>query len=130
VARDRIVTTVDFFAERRARRSYQSPDVCELARITYRQLDYWTRTGLIGASGHAATGSGDVRWYRDTDVVRAAVISVLLQAGLTLAAIRQVIDEVLAVEVGEAQIVTDDVRIIVALQAIRARVLTHSRRPA
>lgn len=121
---------VDFFAERRARRSYQSPDVCELADITYRQLDYWTRTGLISESGHVAKGSGDPRWYRDTDVVRAAVISALLKAGLTLAATRQIIDSILTVEVGEAQIVADDVRVIVALQAIRSRVLTHHRQPA
>lgn len=83
---------VDFMAERRSRRSYQSPDVCELAGISYRQLDYWTRTGLITASSHATTGSGDARWYRDTDVVRAAVASALLKAGLTLAAVRQTIE--------------------------------------
>lgn len=119
----------NFFAERRARRSYQSPDVCELADITYRQLDYWTRTGLITASGHATTGSGDARWYRDADVVRAAVVSALLKAGLTLAAIRQVIEDILTVEGSDAEITTDDVRITVGVQGIRSRIVGY-RRPA
>lgn len=29
---------------------YRAPQVCKLVGITYRQLDYWARTGLITPS--------------------------------------------------------------------------------
>ena len=37
---------------------YRAPQVCKLAGITYRQLDYWDRTELLQPSLVAAQGSG------------------------------------------------------------------------
>ena len=37
---------------------FRGPIACRAAGITYRQLDYWARTGLIEPSVRPATGSG------------------------------------------------------------------------
>ena len=37
---------------------YRGPTACAAAGITYRQLDYWARTGLVEPSVRAAHGSG------------------------------------------------------------------------
>lgn len=59
--------------------TFSSNDVCRLARITFRQLDYWERTGLISPSVPSRSrGSGHHRrWSRD-DVV---LVAALGQAG-------------------------------------------------
>ncbi len=38
-----------------------APTACKAAGITYRQLDYWARTGLVEPSVRGATGSGTQR---------------------------------------------------------------------
>lgn len=55
------------------RAGYSAPRVCELAGITYRQLDYWTRIGLIAPSVAVSNGSGTRRRFsaRDVKVVAA-----------------------------------------------------------
>jgi DNA-binding transcriptional MerR regulator len=60
--------------------------------ITYRQLDYWARTGLVPPSIADAHGSGSKRRYSFTDVVHIKVIKNLLDAGVTLPKIRKAID--------------------------------------
>ena len=40
---------------------FYGPQVCSLVGITYRQLDYWARTGLLRPSVSAAKGSGTQR---------------------------------------------------------------------
>ena len=70
-------------------RSYSSPEVCKATRATYRQLDYWERTGLIKPSVREASGSGTQRRYSDEDVKRVRVIMLLLGAGFSLQAIRR-----------------------------------------
>ena len=37
---------------------YRGATACAAAGITYRQLDYWARTGLLVPSIRSATGSG------------------------------------------------------------------------
>ena len=37
---------------------YRGPTACTVAGITYRQLDYWARTGLVVPSVRDASGSG------------------------------------------------------------------------
>ena len=39
---------------------FHGPQVCGLVGISYRQLDYWARTGLVDPE-HEATGSGSHR---------------------------------------------------------------------
>ena len=40
---------------------YRVPIACQVAGITYRQLDYWARTDLVRPSIRNATGSGSQR---------------------------------------------------------------------
>jgi len=71
---------------------YRAPQVCNLVGITYRQLDYWARTGLLRPSIQSAKGSGSQRRYSFTDVVQLKVIKRLLDAGMSLKKIRQAMD--------------------------------------
>ena len=61
---------------------FRGPTVIKLVGITYRQLDYWARTGLVTPSVRAADGSGTQRLYGFTDVVELRIIKRLLDAGL------------------------------------------------
>jgi hypothetical protein len=40
---------------------YRGPTACQIVGITYRQLDYWARTGLVAPTLRGATGSGSHR---------------------------------------------------------------------
>ena len=42
---------------------FSGPQVCALVGITYRQLDYWARTGLLVPTIAVAKGSGSKRRY-------------------------------------------------------------------
>jgi DNA-binding transcriptional MerR regulator len=67
---------------------YRAPQVCNVVGITYRQLDYWARTGLITPSVQAAQGSGSQRLYDFSDIVQLKVVKRLLDAGMSLKKIR------------------------------------------
>ncbi len=67
---------------------YRGPIACRAAGITYRQLDYWARTGLVEPSIRNATGSGTQRLYSFRDVLVLKVIKRLLETGVTLPQIR------------------------------------------
>jgi DNA-binding transcriptional MerR regulator len=60
--------------------------------ITYRQLDYWARTGLVEPSIKSAEGSGSQRLYSFADVVHLKIIKNLLDAGVSLQQTRKAID--------------------------------------
>ena len=74
--------------------SYRGPQVCSIVGITYRQLDYWTRTELIRPSVADAKGSGTQRLYSYRDLLELKVIKSLLDAGFDLRKVRKVIDYV------------------------------------
>jgi len=76
------------------RRGFSSPDVSRVVGITYRQLDYWARTGLAVPSIRGAKGSGTQRVYSFEDIVRLRVIKRLLDAGVNLERIRAALDEI------------------------------------
>jgi len=71
---------------------YRAPQVCKLVGITYRQLDYWDRTGLLKPSLQEAEGSGTQRLYTFSDVVQLRVIKRLLDTGINLNKVRQTVD--------------------------------------
>jgi DNA-binding transcriptional MerR regulator len=71
---------------------YRGAQVCSLVGITYRQLDYWARTGLLRPSIADATGSGSQRRYSYRDVLELKVIKRLLDAGLKLQQARQAVE--------------------------------------
>jgi len=71
---------------------YRGPTACHAAGISYRQLDYWARTGLVVPSVRDATGSGSQRLYSFRDIVVLKVVKRLLDAGVSLQNIRKAID--------------------------------------
>jgi DNA-binding transcriptional MerR regulator len=71
---------------------YRVPDVCKVVGITYRQLDYWARTGLVTPSVRDAQGSGTQRLYSFHDLVTLRVIKNLLDTGISLQRVRKAVD--------------------------------------
>jgi len=67
---------------------YRGPTACTAAGITYRQLDYWARTGLVEPSVRAAQGSGSQRLYSFRDILVLKVVKRLLDTGISLQQIR------------------------------------------
>jgi DNA-binding transcriptional MerR regulator len=67
---------------------YRGPTACTAAGITYRQLDYWARTGLVEPSVRSATGSGTQRLYGFRDILVLKVVKRLLDSGVSLQQIR------------------------------------------
>jgi DNA-binding transcriptional MerR regulator len=70
---------------------YRVPDVCKLVGISYRQLDYWARTGLVTPSVREAGGSGTQRLYSFRDLVQLRVIKKLLDTGVSLQKVRRAV---------------------------------------
>lgn len=67
---------------------YRGTTACHAAGITYRQLDYWARTGLVEPSVRPATGSGTQRLYSFRDILVLKVVKRLLDTGVSLQQIR------------------------------------------
>jgi len=65
---------------------YSGSEVCALVGITYRQLDYWQRTGHITCDHHRG-GSGNPRKWTHIEVTRLkAMVAAVEEARATLAA--------------------------------------------
>ena len=70
---------------------YRGPTACRAAGITYRQLDYWARTGLVEPTVRGATGSGTQRLYGFRDILVLRVVKRLLDSGVSLQQIRSAV---------------------------------------
>lgn len=57
------------------------PELARLAQISYRQADFWSRSGLL-RSAYPAAGSGHPRGYPPLEVQVATVMGILVRAGL------------------------------------------------
>ncbi len=71
---------------------YRGPIACSAAGITYRQLDYWARTGLVEPSVRGAAGSGSTRLYSFRDILALRIIKRLIDTGVSLHNIRAAIE--------------------------------------
>jgi len=71
---------------------YRGVTACHAVSISYRQLDYWARTGLVVPSVRDASGSGTQRLYSFRDMVVLKVVKRLLDAGVSLQNIRKAIE--------------------------------------
>lgn len=61
-----------------------STELCERAGITYRQADYWARTGILHELPRpASAGSGVPRYFPLRELAVAALMHRFLEAGLT-----------------------------------------------
>jgi DNA-binding transcriptional MerR regulator len=67
---------------------FRGPTACRVADISYRQLDYWARTGLVEPSVQNASGSGTHRLYSFRDILVLKVVKRLLDTGVSLQQIR------------------------------------------
>lgn len=71
---------------------YRGPIACKIAGISYRQLDYWARTGLVEPTVRPATGSGTQRLYGFRDILVLRVVKRLLDSGVSLQQIRSAVE--------------------------------------
>jgi DNA-binding transcriptional MerR regulator len=98
-------------------RGFRGPQVCAIVGITYRQLDYWARTGLLRPSLAEAAGSGSKRLYSYRDVLELKVIKKLLDAGVSLQSARRAVDclrDNLGADLATANLVLTDTRSVLA----------------
>ncbi len=92
----------------RIAKDFSSPQTIEIVGITYRQLDYWTRTGLVVSTAQEAEGSGSRRRYSYNDLLELKLIKRLLDEGIALQRVREVFDylrDELGEEVASADLV-------------------------
>ena len=71
---------------------YRGTTACRAAGITYRQLDYWARTGLVEPSVRNAGGSGTQRLYGFKDILTLKIVKRLLDTGVSLQQIRTAVE--------------------------------------
>jgi DNA-binding transcriptional MerR regulator len=96
---------------------FSGPKVCRLTGVTYRQLDYWARTGLVTPSITPATGSGSKRSYSYNDVLEVKVIKSLLTSGVSLNRARQAVEclrKSLATDLAASSLVLSDAGSVLA----------------
>ena len=75
---------------------YRGPVACAAAGITYRQLDYSARTGLVEPTVRPASGSGSQRLYGFRDILVLKVVKRLLDTGISLQQIRAAVEHLRA----------------------------------
>lgn len=74
------------------KRGFKTSEVSRLTGLTSRQLDHWDRTGLFKPSLASAAGKGSTRFYSFLDVVQLRVARELRAAGVSLHALKLVIE--------------------------------------
>jgi DNA-binding transcriptional MerR regulator len=72
---------------------YRGVIAARAAGITYRQLDYWARTGLVEPTIRGAAGSGSQRLYGFRDILVLKLVKRLLDTGISLQQIRTAVEQ-------------------------------------
>ena len=85
---------------------YRGATACSAAGISYRQLDYWARTGLVEPSVRVAMGSGSSRLYGFRDILVLKIVKRLLDAGVSLQNIRTAVNHLRERGVKELEAIT------------------------
>ncbi|PRI11808.1 MerR family transcriptional regulator [Leucobacter massiliensis] len=67
---------------------FKGATAARAAGISYRQLDYWARTGLVEPTVRGAKGSGSQRLYGFRDILVLKLVKRLLDTGISLQQIR------------------------------------------
>ncbi|MFJ9443551.1 MerR family transcriptional regulator [Kitasatospora sp. NPDC101235] len=80
---------------------FRGPTACAAAGITYRQLDYWARTGLLEPSVRTAYPSTSQRLYSFRDILLLKIVKRLLDAGVSLQNIRVAVAHLQAADHGD-----------------------------
>lgn len=72
---------------------YSVPTVLSVVKgLTYRQVDYWARTGLVEPSIRPAAGSGSQRLYAFGDILVLKIVKRLLDTGIALQRVRGAVE--------------------------------------
>ena len=85
---------------------YKGAVAARAAGISYRQLDYWARTGLVEPTVREAAGSGSQRLYGFRDILVLKLVKRLLDTGISLQQIRTAIEQLHASGVSDLAEVT------------------------
>ena len=72
---------------------YRGTVAAKAAGISYRQLDYWARTGLVEPTIRSASGSGTQRLYGFRDILVLKLVKRLLDTGISLQQIRFAVEQ-------------------------------------
>ncbi|QPZ39849.1 MerR family transcriptional regulator [Paramicrobacterium chengjingii] len=72
---------------------YRGAVAARAAGISYRQLDYWARTGLVEPTVRSASGSGTQRLYGFRDILVLKLVKRLLDTGISLQQIRTAVNQ-------------------------------------
>lgn len=72
---------------------YRGPVAQKAAGITYRQLDYWARSGFVVPSIRGAQGSGTHRLYSFRDILVLKIVKRLIDTGVSVQRIRAAIEQ-------------------------------------
>ena len=83
-------TPIDALADLDDDALYTTPQVCRIAQVTFRQLDYWTRNEVI-VPETPAHGSGSQRRFKGAQVRDVAMAGRLRELGVSLDAIEEVL---------------------------------------
>lgn len=76
-----------------ANSGYRGAGAAAAAGISYRQLDYWARTGLVQPTVQDAHGSGSQRLYSFRDILVLKLVKRLLDTGVSLQQIRNAVEK-------------------------------------
>lgn len=121
---ERATRRAEINAQRRAAgEGFSSDEIQELTGLTYRQIDYWCRTGVMIPSLMQANGSGTQRRWSDADLRVLLVAKQLIDAGLSLASVRGIGDKLRDLPAGTegyALIDADQIRVVRSLPEITA----------
>lgn len=74
------------------KQGFRTSEVAKLTGLSQRQLDHWDRTGFVKPSLAPAGGRGSARFYSFRDLVRLRVAKELRAAGVSLQALRKIVD--------------------------------------
>ncbi|MEY4993358.1 MAG: hypothetical protein RIS82_480 [Actinomycetota bacterium] len=93
---------------------YRGTSAAAACGISYRQLDYWDRTGLVQPSVRGAAGSGSQRLYAFRDILVLKLVKRLLDTGVSLQQIRVAVDQLHAAgirDLAEITLMSDGSRV-------------------
>jgi DNA-binding transcriptional MerR regulator len=85
---------------------YRGATACVAAGISYRQLDYWARTGLVEPSIRGAAGSGSQRLYGFRDILVLKIVKRLLDTGVSLQNIRTAVEHLRSTGISDLERIT------------------------
>lgn len=85
---------------------YRGIPAASAAGISYRQLDYWDRTGLVQPSVRTAAGSGSQRLYAFRDILVLKLVKRLLDTGVSLQQIRLAVEQLRAAGINDLARIT------------------------